>query len=131
MSDTNGHGHGNGNGRRRGVHFDPTINLGHVLTAVAFLGSTMAAWYTLDARVASTAKEVERLAHFAEGKADKETLGKTELELSRRILEQKSYIDATQVRIADDVRDMKSMLREGFRDLDTRLDKKADKPSTR
>ena len=128
MSDTNGHGHGNGNGNRR-VRFDPTVNLGHVLSAFAFLASTMAAWYTLNAQVAASAREIERVSRVTDAKADKEALGKAEVELSRRIVETRAYVDQTQVRTADDVRDMKSMLREGFRDLDTRLDKKADKPA--
>lgn len=119
------------NSSRRGVRFDPTINLGHVLTALAFLFSTMAAWYTLNAQVAQAVRDVEKMGRILETKADKEFLGKAEVELSRRILEQKGHIDATQVRTADDIRDMKAMLREGFRDLDSRFDRKADKPGMR
>jgi hypothetical protein len=32
------------------------------------------------------------------------------------------------VRTAEDIRDMKNMLRDGFRDLDQKLERKADKP---
>ncbi len=120
----------NGNGRR-GVKFDPTINLGHVLTALAFLFSTAAAWHTLNSQVAQNAKEIERVNRVVEAKADKEAMGKAEVELSRRIVEIHPKDDQTQVRIADDVRDMKVMMREGFRDLATRLDRKADKPGGR
>ena len=112
----------NGVGRR--VRFDPTINLGHVLTAVAFLFSTVAAWYTLNAQVATIAREIER-------KADKDAFGRAEVELTRRIVEVRQHTDATVARTADDIRDMKLMMREGFRDLDARLERKADKPGQR
>lgn len=46
-----------GETRRRKVSFDPTINLGHLLTAAAMLLSGFAAFSTLDRRV--TVVEVE------------------------------------------------------------------------
>lgn len=33
------------------VHFDPTINLGHVISALAFVGSVLFAWTNMDKRV--------------------------------------------------------------------------------
>ena len=36
---------------RRGVKFDPTINLGHVLTFIALLITGVGAWSALDKRV--------------------------------------------------------------------------------
>lgn len=37
--------------QRRGVRFDPTINLGHLLTFFGFIFVVMAAWGTMDKRV--------------------------------------------------------------------------------
>lgn len=36
-------------GRR--VQFDPTINLGHIISALAFVGSVLFAWMNMDKRV--------------------------------------------------------------------------------
>lgn len=33
------------------IHFDPTINLGHILTFLGFIGTLSIAWMTLDKRV--------------------------------------------------------------------------------
>ncbi len=77
------------------------------------------------------ATELERVRQSLALKVDKESMGKAEVELSRRIVEVHGKVDQPQVRLADDIRDMKSMMREGFRDLDTRLDRKADKPGAR
>lgn len=35
----------------RGVRFDPTVNLGHILTFIGFILSIMVVWSTLDKRV--------------------------------------------------------------------------------
>src|SRR4051794_26122375 len=105
------------------VRFDPTINLGHVLTATAFLVSTIAAWISLNARVEQAAKDVARI----EITGRTET-GRIEVELARRIVETRQYVDSTQVRTADDIREMKTMMRDAFRELDTKLDRKVDKP---
>lgn len=37
---------------RRGVKFDATVNLGHLLTFVGFIGTGMVAYSTMDRRVA-------------------------------------------------------------------------------
>lgn len=37
--------------RPRGVRFDPTINLGHIITFVGFILSLFVTWSTLDKRV--------------------------------------------------------------------------------
>lgn len=108
---------------RRGIVFDPTINLGHVLTAAAFLLSTVVGWVTLNARVDQQAKDIARIESAAKADA-----GRIEIELTRRIVETRQYVDSTQVRTAEDIRDMKNMLRDGFRDLDAKLERKADKP---
>jgi hypothetical protein len=113
----------NGNGVRRGVRFDPTINLGHLLTAAAFLTSTIVAWVNLDARVAQNARDLLRV----EGQANKETV-RVETVLMDRINTVQGQMNQTQVRTADDVREIKTIIRDGFRDLDTKIDRKVDKP---
>jgi hypothetical protein len=49
-------------GRKRRVTFDPTINLGHILTAIITLGGALsagtAAWNSIDKRIASMEQEV-------------------------------------------------------------------------
>lgn len=40
-----------GEPQTRRVTFDPTINLGHVISAVAFVGSVWLAWTNMDKRV--------------------------------------------------------------------------------
>ena len=41
--------------------FDPTINLGHVLTAVAFVATLTGSWYLQDYRLSRLESQVERL----------------------------------------------------------------------
>lgn len=108
----------------RKVHFDWTINLGHVLTATAFLLSTMAAWFSLNARVDQAGQAIVRLERAMEFKADKEAMGKAEVELSRRIVEQQQQHNAALGRIDEWFRELKSMIR----DVDRKLDNKVDKP---
>ncbi len=114
------------NGHRRGVRFDPTINLGHVLTGGIFLVSTIAAWVSLDARVAQTAKDLMRV----EDASARATV-KVESVLMEKITSIQAGMNQTQVRTADDVREIKTLMRDGFRDLDSKLDRKADKPGLR
>ncbi len=92
--------------------FDPTINLGHVLTAGTFLVVGVAGYVTLDNRV---------------GYLEKADIG-IETRLMREITTQRAHMDQTQVRVADDIREIKTLMRDGFRDLDAKLDKKADRP---
>lgn len=108
---------------RRGVHFDPTINLGHILTAVVFLASTIAAWVSLNGRVEQQAKDLERVERITKA----ETV-KVETILMTRINDERARLDQTQVRTADDIREIKTIVRDGFRDLDQKMDKKTDKP---
>lgn len=107
------------NGHRRGVHFDPTINLGHVLTGTMFLITATAGYVTLNARVSA----------LETGKIEaRDTVVGVEARLLTRINEQRAHLDQTQVRTADDIREMKQIIRDGFRDLDAKLDRKQDKP---
>jgi hypothetical protein len=96
----------------RKFNFDPTINLGHILTAGTFLVVGVAGYVTLDGRV---------------GYLEKADIG-IETRLMREITTQRAHMDQTQVRVADDIREIKTLMRDGFRDLDAKLDKKADRP---
>ena len=108
---------------RRGVRFDPTINLGHIVTAGVFLATTVAAWVTLDARVSGLERGYqEEKATRREGDSNIET------RFMREVTTQRAHMDQTQVRVADDIREIKTLMRDGFRDLDQKLDKKADRP---
>ena len=55
--------------RRRRVRFDPTINLGHLLTFVGFLATGMAAYSDLKERIAVQAVRIQ--AAEAEAAAEK------------------------------------------------------------
>lgn len=114
---------GNGNGARR-IIYDPTINLGHVLTAGMFLVSTIAAWVTLDARVSQTARDLIRV----EGEANRAAV-RVENALMEKITAVQTNMNQTQIRTAEDVREIKLLMRDGFRDLDAKLERKVEKPS--
>jgi hypothetical protein len=51
-----------------------------------------------------------------------------ETRLMREVTLQRTHMEQVQVRTAEDIREIKSIVREGFRDLDSKLDKKSDKP---
>ena len=112
------------NGKSGRVHFDPTINLGHMLTALVFLTSTLAAWFSLSARVDHVSAAAMRLEEVVKAKADKDVMTRGELELSRRIVDNQQQQNAAFVRIDDGFRELKALMR----DVDQKLDKKMDKP---
>ena len=103
--------------------FDPTINLGHLLTATVTLLAIGGAWATFKSDVASLAKADERHEKQIDTKADRETVARAELELSRRIVETQQNLTASTVSINEGFREVKGLLR----DLDQKLDRKADK----
>lgn len=109
--------------QRKGLHFDPTINLGHILTAGVFLASTMAAWFSLNARVDVLAINDTRIERVLEQKADKETMGRGEMELSRRIVETQQNANASTVRIDAGFAEIKTILRDIQVELKTKADK--------
>lgn len=114
--------HQTGNGRRV-FNFDPTINLGHLLTAGVFLSSTIAAWVSLDGRVEQQAKDLDRV-----DRVNRTETIRVETVLMTRINDDRSRLDQTLGRTAEDIRDIKTIVRDGFRDLDQKMDKKIDKP---
>lgn len=103
--------------------FDPTINLGHVLTAASFLIVGTAGYVALDGRVGN----LER-AHREEQSVRLTSDQQLETRMMREMTIQRKHMDQVQVRTADDIREIKSIVREGFRDLDGKLEKKSDKP---
>lgn len=107
----------------RRVHFDPTINLGHVITAATFLLAAAGAYATLDSRV-STLERDQR----AQKSEHKDAVVSVENRFMREVTQQRAAMDQTQVRVADDIREIKTLMRDGFRDLDAKLDRKQDKP---
>ncbi len=114
----------------RNVHFDWTINLGHVLSASVFLLSAMAAWFSMDARVTLSERRVDALErkNVDMGKDHKEAVVNAETRLLQEINRERARLDQTQVRTADDIREIKVIVRDGFRDLDAKMDRKQDKP---
>jgi len=113
---------GVGDPHRRFI-FDPTINLGHVLTAASFLIVGTGGYVSLDVR----------FGHLERAQREEQTVrlaGDQQLEtrIMREMALQKTHMDQIQVRTADDIREIKSIVREGFRDLDGKLEKKTDKP---
>lgn len=76
-----------GHATRRKVVFDLTINLGHVLTALAMLCAGFASWASLDKRM--TAMEVEtRIVREAQGQRD----GQQDIRLRESVVEIKESI---------------------------------------
>lgn len=113
----------------RGPRFDPTINLGHILSAGVFLVSAGAAWMNMDARVSRAESEIATLKQ-RDGdlaKDAKEAAVTVENRFMREVTNQRAHMDQTQVRVADDIREIKTLMRDGFRDLDAKLDKKQDR----
>jgi hypothetical protein len=110
------------NGRFR-VHWDPTIKLGEVLLAASFLVGGGAAYATLDFRISQAARDIDKVER--EFKAADTRI---ELDLGRRIVETRQHVDSTAVRTAEDIKDIKTIIRDGFRDLDMKMERKADKP---
>ena len=103
--------------------FDPTVNLGHVLTAASFLIVGTAGYVALDGRVGN----LER-AHREEQAIRLTSDQQIEARLMREVTTQRAHMDQIQVRTADAIREIKSIVREGFRDLDGKLERKSDKP---
>ncbi len=114
----------------RGPRFDPTINLGHILSAGVFLVSAGAAWMNMDARVSRTESAISDLRQrdSDQAKEAKDAVVTVENRFMREVTTQRAHMDQTQVRVADDIREIKTLMRDAFRDLDQKLDKKADRP---
>lgn len=93
---------------RHRVRFDPTINLGHIMTATVFLLSGLAAFFNLSARVDRQQDKTAQIeVYFKEKMASVET-AQTRFDLNYR----------------EDMHDIKIMLGK----IDDKLDKKMDKP---
>lgn len=107
----------------RRLIFDPTINLGHVLTAASFLIVGTGGYVSLDVRF-NHLERAQREEQTVRLSADQQL----ETRMMREMALHKAQMDQIQIRTADDIREIKSIVREGFRDLDGKLEKKTDKP---
>lgn len=103
-------------GARPGVRFDMTINLGHVLTGATFLVTATFGFVTMDARISKTDDNLRRI-------ETKELVG-IEARLLQRINDDRATADRAQIRVADDIRDVKVLLGR----IEDKIDRKADKP---
>lgn len=84
--------------QRKRVSFDPTINLGHVLTAAAMLATGFAAWSALDKRI--TTVEVEsKIVREAQSARD----GEQDLRLRESVVTIKESIQRVE-RVIDNTR---------------------------
>jgi hypothetical protein len=115
MSESNG---------RRGIVFVNEIKLDSMITLAVMLASVGAGFAMLRSGIDQNSRDIEKAGKVLEQKADKETVGKGEMELSRRIVEGQQNSNAALVRIDEGFREIKGMIR----DLDVKLDHKADKP---
>lgn len=105
-------------------YFVPEIKLDSMITLVVTLVGIGIVYGTLKGGIDQNAKDVDKVLRATEQKADKEAVGKGEIELSRRITEQQADFNRTSIRIDEGFREVKGLLR----DLDAKLDHKADKP---
>lgn len=105
------------------IRFVPEINLGHLVSAGVFLFTAGAAYVSLDSRVNTLERDarIEKTEH-------REAVVNVETRMMSRINDERARLDQTQVRTADDIREIKAIIRDGFHDLDTKLDRKVDKP---
>lgn len=105
------------------VIFDPTVNLGHILTAATFLIVGTSGYVALDGRVGvleRSYREEQTLRQAGDAQI--------EARVTRMVTEQRVYMEQVQGRTSEDVREIKGLVREGFRELDAKLDRKIDKP---
>ncbi len=108
------------NGRK--VRFDPTINLGHILTGSLFLASTVAAWVTMDARITAAERDNRRV-EMQFGK----DLPTAEARLMDRIKINETANARFELNYREDLRDIKVSLTR----IEEKLDHKADKAGGR
>ena len=76
---------------RRGIKFDPTINLGHILTFVALLAAGFGAWSALDKRV--TVIEESRFAQAVVDKAQDNRVTDTTMQLKEVLVRLDRQVD--------------------------------------
>lgn len=109
--------------------FDPTVTLGHVMMTLGLILSAGAAWMNMDARVSRTESAIADLRQRdgEQAKDAKEAVVTVENRFMREVTTQRAHMDQTQVRVADDIREIKTLMRDGFRDLDQKLEKKQDR----
>lgn len=110
------------NGKK--FHWDFTIRIDTIIMVAAMLVTGTVGYTNLDNRTVQNNRDIVRV----EDAATKATV-KVETVLMEKITTVQAGMNQTQVRTADDVREIKQLMRDGFRDLDAKLDRKADKPT--
>jgi hypothetical protein len=93
---------------RRKLNFDPTITLGHLISAAVFLVTGATAWVNLSMRVDQQAKDVTRV----------------ETQLLAKIHDNEQAAERSGLNYREDMRDVKTLLTR----IEDKLDRKADKP---
>lgn len=93
---------------RRKLNFDPTITLGHLVSAAVFLVTGASAYVTLSMRVDQQGKDVSRI----------------ETQLLEKIRNNESVTERAGLNYREDMRDVKTLLTR----IEDKLDRKADKP---
>jgi hypothetical protein len=108
------------------LQFDMSINLGHVLTAATFLTSAVIGFASMDARITKTDESVRRIEE-KEIKGIEAKVQNVETRILSRISDERAMSQQLQSRVVEDIREMKIIVRDGFKNLDVKLDGKADK----
>lgn len=101
------------------IRFIPEINLGHIASASVFLVTAGIVYGTVNARITRLEDQV---------KDSKENVVGVETRMLSRINEERARLDGTQAGVAYDIREIKQIMRDGFKDLDMKLERKQDKP---
>lgn len=112
---------------KHGVHFDRTINLGHVMTASASLLMIVVGYVTLNNTQQQQARDIarnEKAIELAMPRTEAKTI---ETVIIDKIADAKAKTDQTNVRMEDLTREIKASLVR----IEVKLDTKADKPERR
>jgi hypothetical protein len=116
MSESNG---------RRTIHWDNSIRLDTTIQCIVILLSVGGLFATLKSGIDQNSRDIDKIVKVLDQKVDKEMSSKSELELSRRIVDAQREQNNAMSRIDDGFKELKGMIR----DLDLKLDRKADKPA--
>jgi hypothetical protein len=110
-----------------GLRFDATINLGHILTAVASLITIVAGWMTLSSAQQQQRRDIDRNEQSILATMPRVEVARIEAVLTDKIASVRGSLDQTNIRTAGDIREIKDILVR----IDEKLDRKADKPGGR
>lgn len=106
------------------IHFDGTINLGHVLTASASLIMIVAGYVTLNTAQQEQGRSIVRLETALATAMPRAEVVRIEAMLTGEISKQQAAYNQLNIRTAEDMREVRALLAR----IDDKLDRKADKP---